>query len=133
MESITLSVQDMLVAMRGGGIDVKQVRILGGPTKSTLWNQMQADIYNCPVCTLKNTEAAVLGAAMIVAVGSGAFDSTAAAVEAMVQTDETYTPNPDAAETYKTLYTLFDKLHTTLAEGGVFDDIAKFQAEQATE
>ncbi len=131
MESITLSVQDMLVAMRAGGVTVNEVHILGGPTKSKLWNQMQADIYNCPVRTLKNTEAAVLGAAMIVAVGNGTFDSIPAAAAAMVQTDETYTPNPDAAKTYETLYGLFDKLHTTLAEGGVFDAIAQFQADQA--
>ena len=69
MEGITLEVRDMVNSMVAAGIPIQQVRILGGATKSEVWNQMQADVYNRPVQTLKMTDAALMGAALFAAVG----------------------------------------------------------------
>jgi len=127
MEGITLGVQDMFVAMRQTGIQIDEVRILGGPTKSRLWNQIQADIYNCPVVTLENSDAAIVGAAMIAGVGANVFKDFAEAAERMVRRNETYNPSPEAAAVYEKLFKVYDKAYEALDSGGVFDEIVALQ------
>jgi len=127
MEGITLGVQDMFVAMKQAGIEINEVRILGGPTKSELWNQIQADVYNCPVVTLENTDAAVVGAAMIAGVGANVFDSFVEAAEKMVHLDKTYHPRPEAVAVYEKLFKVYDKAYISLESGGVFDDMVELQ------
>ena len=51
---------------------------------STLWNQIQADVYGRPVETLRVGESAVLGAAILGGVGAGVFVSLEEGVTAMV-------------------------------------------------
>ena len=60
MEGITIEVRDMINSMLRAGIPIDKVRILGGATKSPIWNQIQSDVYNRPVETLKMTDAASL-------------------------------------------------------------------------
>ena len=73
MEGITLDMKDMISSMVRSGVAVQEARILGGPTRSRLWNQIQADVYGAPVTTLKVTDATVLGAAILGGVGAGSF------------------------------------------------------------
>ena len=70
MEGITLDMKDMVNSMARSGLRVTEARLLGGPTKSRVWNQIQADVYGVPVTTLKVTDATVLGAAILGGVGS---------------------------------------------------------------
>ncbi len=127
MEGITLEIKDMLNSMYNSGIDITHVRILGGPTKSPLWNQMQADIYNRPVATLKITDAAVLGAAICAGVGVGLFKDIREGVSQMVAVDQTYEPKPENAEIYAELYEIYCRMYEGLDEKGVFQALAKFQ------
>jgi xylulokinase len=127
MEGITLEIKDMLQAMLASGVQVDNVHILGGPTKSKLWNQMQADMYNRPVKTLKITDAAPLGAAICGGVGIGEFKDIAQGAECMVNTADTYDPNPKTAGLYDELYEIFCKMYSGLEEKGVFTAITDFQ------
>jgi xylulokinase len=127
MEGITMQNYDLIHTMVNSGIKINTARIMGGPTKSALWNQMQADIYNIPVETLKVTEAGVLGAAVMAGKGSGIFTSIAEGAEQMVQIDREYTPNPENAKTYGDLYEVFCRLYEGLDEKGVFTGISAVQ------
>ncbi|MFZ4614820.1 MAG: FGGY family carbohydrate kinase [Rectinemataceae bacterium] len=125
IEGITMEVRDILTSMTRMGLRVQSVRILGGPTKSELWNQMQADIYNRRVETLKFTDTAVLGAAIFAGVGVGIFPSIAEAAKKLVKVSKIYEPNPDAVATYNRLYEVYAKAYEALA-GEVFDMLANF-------
>ena len=48
MEGITLDMKDMVSSMVRSGVAVQEARILGGPTRSRVWNQIQADVYGVP-------------------------------------------------------------------------------------
>ncbi len=127
MEGITMEVKDMLKSMLNSGIRIDNVHILGGPTKSRLWNQMQADMYNRPVQTLKTTDAAPLGAAVCAGVGVGLFNDIVEGAGRMVRIDETFEPNPETAGLYDELYSIYCGMYDALADNKVFQAITAFQ------
>lgn len=127
MEGITMEIKDIFNSMYAAGLEINHVRILGGPTKSPLWNQLQADIYNRPVDTLKTTDAAVLGAAICAGAGVGVFKDIREGVSAMVAVDQTYEPNPQNAALYNELYAIYCAAYEGLADKGVFDALARIQ------
>jgi len=128
MEGITLDMMDMIQAMRGAGVSVQRVRILGGPTRSELWNQIQADIYGTSVQTLKVPDATVLGAAILGAVGAGVFKSIEEGAEQMVRVDRTYEPQPRNVAVYADLYATYCRMYEALDRSGSFEAIAATQA-----
>lgn len=114
MEGITLDVKDMVESMKRCGVPIETVRILGGPTKCELWNQIQADIYGQPVATLQTTDAAPLGAAICAAVGAGLFKDIPEGVARMVRTDKQYEPIPGNVAIYEELYEVFCEIYEGL-------------------
>jgi sugar (pentulose or hexulose) kinase len=127
MEGITLDMKDMLNSMVRSGVAVTEARLLGGPTRSRVWNQIQADVYGVPVTTLKVTDATVLGAAILGGVGAGVFSSIPAGVEAMVRLDERYEPIPGNVEIYAKLYDAYCRAYDGMDKGGVFATLAEMQ------
>ena len=127
MEGITLDMKDMISSMVRSGVAVQEARILGGPTRSRVWNQIQADVYGAPVTTLKVTDATVLGAAILGGVGAGVFRTVEDATEAMVRLDERFDPVPENVATYAGLYDAYCKAYDGLAGSGAFTALAGMQ------
>lgn len=127
MEGITMDMRDMIEAIRGAGAKVETVRILGGPTKSELWNRIQADAYGTTVQTLKVGDAPVLGAAVMGAVGAGVFGSLEEGAKAMVQVDRSYEPDAANASLYDELYGTYCATYEGLGSSGAFGRIAALQ------
>jgi xylulokinase len=127
MEGITMEQKDIIEAMLRTGVEVQAARIMGGATKSELWNQMQADMYNLPVETLKVTDAAVLGAAILAGVGVGVFSSVENGVEQMVSVSKRYMPIAENVQTYNDLYQVYSKAYKGLADSGTYDALVAIQ------
>jgi xylulokinase len=127
MEGITLEIRDLMNALFDSGLEISTIRILGGPTKSSLWNQMQADIYNRKVETLINSDAAILGAAISAGVGVGVFEDFKDGVSKMVKVGKVYTPNQENVKVYDDLYAIYCKMYEGLDEKGVYEALAEFQ------
>lgn len=126
LEGITLEVRDILEAMYRAGATPDMIRILGGPTKSNFWNQLQADVYNRPVETLRVTDAALLGAAIFAGVGAGIYSDIREGVGKLVKADKIYQPDPRRSMVYWDMYEIYKKAYDALA-GGVFTSLAEFQ------
>ncbi len=127
LEGITYDMKDMLNSINDSGIPISEARILGGPTKAEVWNQIQADIYNIPVTTLEISDATVLGAAILGGVGSKVFSSVTQGVKSMVRLNKTYTPDKANNELYEKLYTVFCDAYKGLQENDVFSTLAVIQ------
>ncbi|MDO4867132.1 MAG: FGGY family carbohydrate kinase [Clostridia bacterium] len=97
LEGICFEMGQLLEAT---GQEFTSIRVLGGATRSELWNQMLADICGCPVETIACQEASALGAAMIAAHGAGLYSSLKDAVRGMAHMKRRYEPGPDAADRY---------------------------------
>ena len=127
LEGITLDMYELILAVQNSGTPVEEVRILGGPTKSELWNQIQADVYGIPVRTLEVTDATLLGAAILAAVGAGLFSSIKEGADKMVQMKKLYEPNDKNHQMYKDLYELYVKIYESLDEN-VYSNLVDFQS-----
>ncbi|MGV6988258.1 xylulokinase [Testudinibacter sp. P80/BLE/0925] len=64
VEGITFGLRYGLTLFKQSGIEISQIRLIGGGAKSEIWRQIVADIMNCEVICLRNSEAAALGAAI---------------------------------------------------------------------
>lgn len=126
LEGITMEMRDNLEAIERTGGKISDVRILGGPTRSAFWNQIQADIYGKPVTTLASPDAAVIGAATIAAVGTGEYPSIDDAAAAMVRVGPTYDPDPSTSAIYDDVFAAFRAAYEGLAGSG-YDEIASLQ------
>ena len=128
MEGISMDMRDMLNSMLNSGVDVSEARILGGPTKSAVWNQIQADVYGIPVSSLKVADATVLGAAILGGVGAGVFASIKEGAEKLVRLDQRYEPDAQNIRIYDTLYGLYCRTYESLENSAVFSELASIQA-----
>ncbi len=127
IEGITLEMRDILDAFSSMGIKPKKVRIMGGSTKSKVWNQIQADTYNLPVETLKITDAAVLGAAIMAGAGTGVFKDITEGVKCMVKIDREYYPSPKNATVYDEIYDVYVKLYKAMDKSQIFHLLSRLQ------
>ena len=64
MEGVTLGLAYGLQRMRTLGITPTEIRLTGGGSKSALWRQICADVFQCRVVTLAESEGAALGGAI---------------------------------------------------------------------
>ena len=128
MEGIVMEHRDMMESVRKTGLSMGKVRIMGGPTKSPVWNQIQADLYGVQAETLAIPDASVLGAAITGAVGTGLFPGFEEAVNKLVRVDQVYVPNPENTKRYNELYQVYREAYEGLAGSGAFDSISRFQA-----
>jgi len=129
MEGVALEVRDMLEGWFKAGVDITSLRLGGGATKSSLWNQIQADVYGRPVETLKTSETAVLGAAILAGVGAGIFQSVQEGVAQMVKVKERVEPNLKNHAIYEEMYKAYVYAYEGLASSGAYDQLARIQAE----
>lgn len=127
MEGIILEQKDILCAIKKQGIEFQSIRVIGGPTKSVLWNQIQADIYGMPVETLKVKDAAVLGGAMAGAVGIGLYSGFYEAAQKMVKVDRRYEPLEENKQIYQELYEIYVDALLALKSKNIYGRIAKLQ------
>lgn len=127
MEGISMDMRDMIHSMEKSGVTVKDVHILGGPTRSEVWNQIQADIYGLPVSTLKVTDATLLGAAILAGCGAGLFSSIEEGAENLVRIDRSYEPDNENHGLYQELYGIYQNAFEALEEREVFGKIAAIQ------
>ncbi len=73
MESLGYIVKRNIDSLADMGIEVKEIRSLGGGSKSDVWNQIKSDICQIPLETVNSIEAASLGAAILAGKATGIF------------------------------------------------------------
>jgi len=114
LEAIAYMLRSGVECLRGLGVNVEEVRVLGGGARNRLWNQIMADVCQVPIATPANLEAAVLGAAMLAAVGAGVVPDALAAAEMMVGIAGRYLPDVALAGVYGEGYTRYNRLYQKL-------------------
>jgi xylulokinase len=117
MEGVTLGLAYGLERMRELGISPKEIRLTGGGSKSAIWRQICANIFNCRVVTLAEAEGAALGAAIqaFAAVQTEKSVTDLATSCATVKTDEAAEPDARIAHDYIVVRKKYVALTQTLA------------------
>lgn len=127
MESIGYIIRRNFEALEEQGIEVTELRSLGGGSRSSAWSQIKADILGVDLYTCDCKEAACLGAAILAGKAMGLFDDVKGACERMVRVKEKFSPDKDNRLVYENLYSEYKQLFGDLAD--MFDKTALHQAE----
>ena len=117
LESIAYSLRENIELLRQAGFELDVVRSIGGGAKSDLWLQIKADATGMPIQKPAVSEAAVLGAAMLAAVGYGAFSSLAESSARLVSIERVFDPHPARHAAYEAPYQAYRGLRRRLYGG----------------
>jgi xylulokinase len=111
MEGVAFSLRDAFEIFNEIRVQVEEIRLGGGGARSSLWRQIQADVYGQSVDTVAAEEGAAFGAALLAAVAVGMWSSIDVACEAVVRVADHMEPNAESVrilvrqyERYKQIY-----------------------------
>lgn len=111
LEGVAFGLKDSLDILVDMGIPVDEIRVIGGGARSQAWRQILADVFGKEIVGINTNQGGALGAAILAAVGDGAYESVEVATDAIIKTVDATQPNMDRHamyqkkhEKYKTLY-----------------------------
>lgn len=84
-EGATFGLREGFEALQKLGARADELRVNGGGSKSRLWLQILADVFETPCTTLEVDEGPAFGAALLAGVGAGVWPNVTAATEAAVR------------------------------------------------
>jgi len=114
LEGVAFSLRDSFTIFEEMKVPVQEIRLGGGGAKSTLWQQIQADVYGQQVLTLTAEEGAAYGAALLSGVGTGVWSSVDEACNQAVTVASRVDPDVKTAERMTGHYTRYRSLYPAL-------------------
>lgn len=126
MEGVAMGLRDSVQLIAAAG-PINEIRASGGGTSGDLWVQIIADTIGMPVSVVGTSEGAAHGAALLAAVGGGAFADVADASADAVTIERIIEPgeSPDAVAERADLYRgLYPALSPTFHRLNGSDDVA---------
>jgi len=103
------------VATRAGA-EVREMRSVGGCSRSDLWNQIKADVLGMPVLLPHTSVGSPYGAAILAGIGVGVFPDVRQALSEMVRLDRRFEPDPARHEKYTRIYQVFRNVYDHLKD-----------------
>jgi len=107
LEGITFALRDSVTILQALGLAPSHLLLTGGGAKSALLRRLQGEIFGLPVTTVNREEGPAYGAALLAAVGAGAFPDLPAAVAATLSRAPLDVPDVGAHEEYAQPYARF--------------------------
>jgi len=114
MEGVAYSLKDTFTIFNEMQIPVTSIRLGGGGARSPLWRQIQADVYAHEVEIVAAEEGAAYGAAILAAVGAGAWSSVDEACDKVVRVAARIAPHQAASKTMQQAYRTYRKIYPAL-------------------
>ena len=107
LESVACMLKSNLSSL---DIECNEIRSMGGGALSPLWCQIKADLTGKRLVTLKNSQSACLGSAILASVGVGIYPDVFTACKHIVKTGKEYEPKGNQySDAYKKFCDLEDK------------------------
>ena len=114
MEGVAFSQRDSFTIFAELGVPVNKVRVTGGGARSTLWKQIQADVYNHAVETIAADEGGAYGAALLAGVGTGVWPSVDEACDQYVKGAEVVEPIAENRAVMDNQYKRYSRIYPAL-------------------
>lgn len=116
MEGVSYSLKDCMEIIKGLEIEIREVRASGGGSKSSLWRQIQSDMFNSEVVTINSTEGPALGVALLAGVGTGIYSSVQEACDSVIIRENSQKPIIDNYKIYEQYYKIYRRLYLSLKD-----------------
>jgi len=110
LEGVAFSLKDTFTIFEEMNVPVKSIRLGGGGARSSLWRQIQADVYGHEVEIVEAEEGAAYGAAILAGVGAKIWPSVDAACDSIVRVVDRIRPNPANAEVMQRNYAAYRRI-----------------------
>ncbi len=107
LEGVCFALRDSVTILAELGLAPQYLLLTGGGAKSAFIRQLQADVFGLPVMTVNREEGGAYGAALLAAVGAGAFPDLTTAVQRTVARQPMEPPNSETHRTYEDIYEHF--------------------------
>jgi xylulokinase len=85
LEGVAFGMDQILAILRSHGIQMREIRVAGGPSRSYLWNRIKADVTGLPVRVCAVPEVELLGLAILTGKSLGFYDDIEKAASQMVR------------------------------------------------
>jgi xylulokinase len=125
MEGVAFGMRDLLELLKPLGVNPSEAVVSGGAANSRVWRQLTTDIMGIPLYTVNTSEGGAFGAAILAAVGVGAYPDVPTACSQMVRKVDTTTPEAAGVADYGRLYTIFSGMYPALRE--TYHALGKFE------
>jgi len=107
LEGVCFALRDSLSILQELGLAPSELLLTGGGARSPFLRQLQSEVYGVPVSTVNREEGPAYGAALLAAVGAGAFPDLSAAARATLTRTPVERPDPRAHVEYQAVYDRF--------------------------
>jgi xylulokinase len=114
LEGVAFSLKDTFTIFGEMGVPVKSIRLGGGGARSSLWRQIQGDVYGHEVEIVEAEEGAAYGAAILAAVGVKVWPSVDAACEAVVRVIDRVRPIAANVSVMESSYAAYRRVYPAM-------------------
>ncbi len=114
LEGVAFSQRDSFTIFIELRVPVERVRVGGGGARSSLWRQIQADVYGHAVETVHADEGAAYGAALLAGVGAGLWPTVDEACDRLVHSSVAASPNPATVTVMNERYDAYRRVYPAL-------------------
>jgi len=111
LEGVALSLRDTFTIFGELNVPVGNIRLGGGGARSTLWRQIQAEVYGHEVEIVEAEEGAAYGAAILAGVGARIWPSVDAACGSVVRVAQRIAPNSAASSVMNDSYSAYQRVY----------------------
>ena len=114
LESIAFMLRENVELIEAMGVEIKEIRSLGGGSKSKTWQRIKADINGKKIASMRYAECASLGAAILGGVAVGLFEDVEKAVAAVNSVDVVLEPDAESFRVYEEGYVTYKEVYRRL-------------------
>jgi xylulokinase len=115
LEGVAFGLKDSFMLIQQAGLGaIQQVRVSGGGARSSLWQQILADVLGVELVTVNTTEGAAFGAALLAAVGAGVYPDVPSACRATIRLTGSTQPG-ESTQAYQLVYPRYQALYPALS------------------
>ncbi len=123
MEGVAFGMRGNLELLGAQGVRPESAVVSGGAANSAVWTQIIADTVGIPLYTVNSTEGAAFGAALLGAVGVGAWPDLESACRTAIREVDRVMPKDTAS--YNRLYPIFQNVYPALKDS--FHALSRFE------
>jgi xylulokinase len=125
LEGVSFNLRIILEAFEEQGVNIENIRVIGGGAKGELWRNIMASVYGKTVLVPEYLmEATSFGAAIAAGIGVGAYKDFGVA-EKLIKIIAINKPNLILHRRYIVLYEFFKRLYLTLVP--LYDELASLK------
>ncbi|MDE2125932.1 MAG: FGGY-family carbohydrate kinase [Armatimonadetes bacterium] len=111
VQAVAYGSRDIVRALNEAGYHINTLYVTGGGTRNPLWLREHADATGLNLILPRESEAVLLGSAMLGAVASGAYSTLVEAMQGMASAGEIIRPNPATAAYHDARFTIFREMY----------------------